>query len=112
MNDGDTGVLELEVIALRRESDCVLSVELADPEKRALPGWKPGAHIDLGLPEHIRQYSLVGDPSDRHSYRIAVLRERSPPGARATCTRSCDLANSSKSAAPATTFRWPAPTVT
>ncbi len=80
MNDGDTGVLELEVIALRRESDCVLSVELADPEKRALPGWKPGAHIDLGLPEHIRQYSLVGDPSDRHSYRIAVLREPESSG--------------------------------
>lgn len=80
MNDGDTGVLELEVIALRQESDCVLSVELADPEKRALPGWKPGAHIDLGLPEHIRQYSLVGDPSDRHSYRIAVLREPESSG--------------------------------
>ncbi|MEE2060315.1 PDR/VanB family oxidoreductase [Rhodococcus artemisiae] len=80
MNDGDTGVLELEVIALRRESDCVLSVELADPEKRALPEWKPGAHIDLGLPEHIRQYSLVGDPRDCHRYRIAVLREPESSG--------------------------------
>lgn len=80
MFDSDTGVLELEVIALRRESDCVLSVELADPEKRALPAWRPGAHIDLGLPDHVRQYSLVGDPEDRRSYRIAVLQEPESSG--------------------------------
>ncbi|MCA1005298.1 PDR/VanB family oxidoreductase [Rhodococcus hoagii] len=78
--DRETGVLELEVVALRRESEDVLSVELADPEQRALPPWSPGAHIDLGLPEHIRQYSLIGDPGHNRSYRIAVLREPASTG--------------------------------
>ncbi|MFF0107693.1 PDR/VanB family oxidoreductase [Streptomyces hirsutus] len=80
MSDSENGVLELEVVALRQESDCVLSVELADPERRLLPAWEPGAHIDLGLPEHVRQYSLVGDPAERHRYRIAVLREPDSSG--------------------------------
>ncbi|WP_069816783.1 PDR/VanB family oxidoreductase [Streptomyces sp. TP-A0874] len=80
MSDSETGVLELEVVALRRESDCVLSVELADPERRLLPAWEPGAHIDLWLPEQVRQYSLLGDPAERHRYRIAVLREPASAG--------------------------------
>ncbi|WAP54753.1 PDR/VanB family oxidoreductase [Streptomyces sp. S465] len=80
MSDSEMGVLELEVVALRRESDCVLSVELADPERRLLPTWEPGAHIDLWLPEQVRPYSLVGDPADRHCYRIAVLREPASAG--------------------------------
>ncbi|GAA4542498.1 PDR/VanB family oxidoreductase [Pseudonocardia xishanensis] len=76
----DEGVLDLEVIELRRESDRVLSVLLADPARRLLPEWAPGAHIDLGLPEHVRQYSLCGDPADRRTYRIAVLREDASRG--------------------------------
>lgn len=80
MIDGGTGILELQVVALRQESDCVLSVELADPDGRLLPAWEPGAHIDLGLPDHIRQYSLIGDPEERRCYRIAVLREPDSSG--------------------------------
>ncbi|MCF7548020.1 PDR/VanB family oxidoreductase [Pseudonocardia sp. WMMC193] len=74
------GVLELEVVELRRESERVLSVLLADPARRLLPAWTPGAHIDLGLPDHVRQYSLCGDPADRRGYRIAVLREPASRG--------------------------------
>jgi ferredoxin-NADP reductase len=41
-----------------------------------LPSWTPGAHVDLHLPGGlIRQYSLCGDPADRSSWRVAVLRE-------------------------------------
>jgi ferredoxin-NADP reductase len=71
----DDGLLDLEVVQLRRESESVLSVTLADLERALLPTWTPGAHLDVTLPGCIRQYSLCGDPADRRSYRVAVLRE-------------------------------------
>src|SRR5262245_22112653 len=74
------GVLDLEVVELRLESDRVMSVVLADPERRVLPAWTPGAHIDLWLPEQVRQYSLCGDPAERRVYRVAVLREEGSRG--------------------------------
>ncbi|MHC1559635.1 PDR/VanB family oxidoreductase [Actinomycetospora sp. C-140] len=71
----DDAVMDLEVVGLRREADGVLSVELRDHRDRLLPSWAPGAHIDLAVGEHVRQYSLCGDPADRRRYRVAVLRE-------------------------------------
>jgi ferredoxin-NADP reductase len=57
-------------------ADGVVAVTLRDPDGDDLPEWSPGAHIDLLLAEElVRQYSLCGDPADRGSYRIAVLRE-------------------------------------
>jgi ferredoxin-NADP reductase len=42
-------------------------------EGRDLPGWEPGAHLDLVLPSGlVRQYSLCGDPADRSSYTVAT----------------------------------------
>ena len=80
MNEELDGVLELRVEQLRRESDGVLSVTLADPEGGVLPAWTPGAHIDLEFPGMVRQYSLCGDPADRFTYRVAVLREEDSRG--------------------------------
>lgn len=74
------GVLELEVTSLRKEADGVLSVTLADPQRRTLPAWEPGAHIDLGTEHVVRQYSLCGDPVDRQQYTVAVLREAASQG--------------------------------
>lgn len=76
----EAGVLDLRVVAMRLESEGVLSLVLADPQWRLLPAWTPGAHIDVGLPDHVRQYSLCGDPADRRSYRVAVLREAESGG--------------------------------
>ncbi|AZQ34292.1 oxidoreductase [Streptomyces cyaneochromogenes] len=42
-------------------------------EGRELPGWEPGAHLDLVLPSGlVRQYSLCGDPEDTSSYTVAT----------------------------------------
>ena len=71
----ETGVLDLRVVQLRIEADRVISLELTDPFGGMLPPWTPGAHIDLLLGDVVRQYSLCGDPADRFSYRVAVLRE-------------------------------------
>jgi ferredoxin-NADP reductase len=70
------GVERLRVRQVRWEAEGVISLTLEDPEGRALPTWTPGAHLDLVLPSGtVRQYSLCGEPSDRGSYTVAVLRE-------------------------------------
>ncbi|MGV9663835.1 PDR/VanB family oxidoreductase [Nocardia niigatensis] len=53
----------------------VIGLLMTAPDGRALPEWRPGAHLDLELPSgKVRQYSLCGDPADRHAYRVAVRR--------------------------------------
>jgi ferredoxin-NADP reductase len=60
----------------------VLELSLCDPAGRPLPAWTPGAHIDLVLGNgQVRQYSLCGKVSDRHSYSVAVLRDAAGRGA-------------------------------
>lgn len=62
-------------------ADGVIALTLEDPGGRDLPGWTPGAHIDLVLSETLtRQYSLYGDPSDRRRWQIAVLRDPASRG--------------------------------
>ncbi|MHA6780348.1 PDR/VanB family oxidoreductase [Pseudonocardia saturnea] len=52
-------------------ADGVVALRLVGPGP--LPRWQPGCHLDVALPSgRRRQYSLTGDPGDRHSYRIAV----------------------------------------
>ncbi|MFF6986635.1 2Fe-2S iron-sulfur cluster-binding protein [Streptomyces sp. NPDC010273] len=69
---------EGELVVEEREfaADGVLALTLRHPLGEQLPAWEPGAHIDVLLgPGLERQYSLCGDPADRTSWRIAVLRE-------------------------------------
>jgi len=64
---------DLVITAREDRADGVISLTLADPGGAQLPGWTPGAHIDLLLDDIVRQYSLCGPPGDQHSWRIAVL---------------------------------------
>ncbi|TRO56933.1 PDR/VanB family oxidoreductase [Streptomyces sp. IB201691-2A2] len=69
---------EAELVVERRDlaAEGVLTLTLRHPRGEELPAWEPGAHIDVVLgPDLERQYSLCGDPADRHSWRVAVLRE-------------------------------------
>ncbi|MEV0557101.1 PDR/VanB family oxidoreductase [Streptomyces sp. NPDC050597] len=69
---------EAELVVERRDlaAEGVLTLTLRHPLGEELPAWEPGAHIDVVLgPDLERQYSLCGDPADRHSWRVAVLRE-------------------------------------
>lgn len=77
----DPDARPLRVVAMRQEAEGVISLELADPTGASLAPWQAGAHIDLwSTPERAGQYSLLGDPGDRDSYRIAVLREEHSGG--------------------------------
>jgi ferredoxin-NADP reductase len=65
-----TRALGLRVAARETVADGVVQLRL---EGRDLPGWEPGAHIDLVLPSGlVRQYSLCGDPADTSSYTVAT----------------------------------------
>jgi ferredoxin-NADP reductase len=67
---------KLVVHARERAADGVVALDLRDPAGGELPAWTPGAHVDLILADGlVRQYSLCGDPADRTTWRIAVLRE-------------------------------------
>ncbi|MFI1459777.1 cytochrome P450 [Nocardia carnea] len=67
----------LTVLDRRTAADGVVSLILGHPDGEDLPGWKPGAHIDVHLgdgPEAlVRQYSLSSAPADRARWRIGVL---------------------------------------
>jgi ferredoxin-NADP reductase len=68
--------VRLRLAEKQKLSDGVIGLILIPNDGGGLPGWTPGAHIDLRLPGGlIRQYSLCGDPADGSSWRVAVLRE-------------------------------------
>ncbi|MGQ4615530.1 2Fe-2S iron-sulfur cluster-binding protein [Nocardia sp. R7R-8] len=73
--------LVLRASTVRPIADDIIEITFTHPDKQPLPGWEPGAHIELRLPSGLsRQYSLCGDPADRSSYVIAVLRAENGRG--------------------------------
>ncbi|HEY3752374.1 MAG TPA: PDR/VanB family oxidoreductase [Pseudonocardiaceae bacterium] len=75
--------MTLDVIVERRDvlADGVVGLTLRRPDNAPMPAWTPGAHVDLLLGNGlVRQFSLCGDPADRSSLRVAVLREQAGRG--------------------------------
>jgi ferredoxin-NADP reductase len=72
---------DLVVSARTVLADGVIALDLVAHNGRDLPAWTPGSHVDLIFPATPddpaieRQYSLCGDPDDRSTWRVAVLRE-------------------------------------
>jgi cytochrome P450/ferredoxin-NADP reductase len=74
----DTALRTLVVGERTEVAEGVVTLALAGAD---LPSWEPGAHVDLLLGNGLtRQYSLCGDPDDRGTYRIGVLREEAGGG--------------------------------
>jgi ferredoxin-NADP reductase len=66
----------VRVVAIREAAIDTLCFELAAADRRPLPPFTPGAHIDVHAPSgQVRQYSLCGDARDASRYTIAVKRE-------------------------------------
>ena len=77
-----SGRIDVDVGGVTRASDGVVSLSLQQRAGIALPEWQPGAHIGVHLPSgRVRQYSLHGDPADRFTYQISVLRVDAGRGA-------------------------------
>ena len=63
--------------------------EFAAVDGGDLPPFDAGAHIDIVIaPEYQRQYSLAGDPADRSTYVLGVLREPKGRGGSALMHRA------------------------
>jgi len=73
--------INMRVVALRYESDGVISVELVAPDNALLPPAEAGAHIDLHLDNGlVRSYSLVTPRCTPTRYVVAVLLDRASRG--------------------------------
>jgi reductive dehalogenase len=73
---GASPVMQVIVSKVDAMSPGVTKYEFSLPDGSDLPAASAGAHIDVVVaPEFFRQYSLSGDPANRKSYQIAVLRE-------------------------------------
>ncbi len=69
-------LMKVRVVDVRDEATDIKSFALAPVHRRELPAYAGGAHTIVQLPDGTRRtYSLCGDPGDRSTYRIAVLRE-------------------------------------
>ncbi|TQE98836.1 MAG: cytochrome P450 [Spiribacter salinus] len=66
---------QVRISGVERAADSVLRLTLVDPRSRRLPGWTPGAHVDVLVGDYVRKYSLCGDPADPYTLQVAVLRE-------------------------------------
>ena len=86
------GFRPLTVASVRRESDSIISLELAEPGGASVPAAQPGQFLTLrlrpdpaGLPL-LRSYSLSGQPGAGR-YRISVKREQHGAGSQFLHTR-------------------------
>lgn len=79
--DTAADTLSVRVADKRLVATDVACLELVRPDGGELPEFTPGAHIALHVPGGwIRQYSLLNDCTERHRYRIGVLREEHSRG--------------------------------
>ena len=79
--NGQSPVLRVQVSRAEAMASDITKYELTALNDQPLPPWQAGAHLDIVVaPEYLRQYSLSGDPADRSTYQIAVLREEGGQG--------------------------------
>src|ERR1700748_3127852 len=73
--------MSLRVASKWREATDIHCFELVDPERRELPPFTAGAHVDVEVePGLVRQYSLCNAPHRRGAYQLAVMRESGSRG--------------------------------
>jgi len=74
-------MLKVRVVRKDIEALDICTVEFKSIDRRPLPAFSAGSHIDVHLPNGlIRQYSLCNAPSERHRYVIAVLKDPATRG--------------------------------
>jgi vanillate monooxygenase ferredoxin subunit len=72
--------IELKVAQVRSLTPNVKMFEFVAADGGDLPPFEAGAHIDVRTAIGVRSYSLANNPTERHRYVTAVLREHSGQG--------------------------------
>lgn len=73
----------IKVVVQRRQEqgNRVLVLDLVNAAGGELPPFEAGAHVDLHLGDGlVRQYSLAGDPGERATYRLGILKDPNSRG--------------------------------
>jgi ferredoxin-NADP reductase len=74
------GLIDVRLTAIRYAARDTNLYELARADGKPLPGYEPGAHIDVHLPNGlVRQYSLI-NPGQTGSYTLGVKRDPASRG--------------------------------
>jgi vanillate O-demethylase ferredoxin subunit len=72
--------IELKVAQVKSLTPNIKMFEFVAADGGELPPFEAGAHIDVKTASGFRSYSLANDPTERHHYVTAVLREHSGQG--------------------------------
>lgn len=79
---------QVRVAEVSREAAGVVRLTLEEPHGRPLPGWTPGAHIDVDVGHYVRKYSLCGESGDPTRLQVAILKDESGRGGSAFIHRT------------------------
>ena len=75
-NAAESPVIQVVISRATKQTADISHYEMKAVDGSELPVWTAGAHLDIVVaPEYLRQYSMCGDPANRSSYEIAVLKE-------------------------------------
>jgi reductive dehalogenase len=89
MPAGEPPVFPVRLVKREDMARDVAKYEFEALDGGELPAFEAGAHIDVVIaPEYLRQYSLSGDPANRHRYQLGVLREAAGRGGSALMHRA------------------------
>ncbi|MDW5444810.1 PDR/VanB family oxidoreductase [Polaromonas sp. SM01] len=97
-------LIEVRVVRKAIEAVDICSLDLASVSGAPLPPFSAGAHIDLHVGGFVRQYSLCNNPSERHRYQVAVLRDPQSRGGSAAIHDGLSLEQTLKISPPRNHF--------
>lgn len=96
--------MKLVVIAKDFVAEQTMRIRFAAAEQSSLPGFSPGAHIELAFAGMKRHYSLTSDTNNLTCYEICVLRSDPGRGGSAYLHDSLKVGDEIEASAPVNAF--------
>ncbi|MEL4503495.1 PDR/VanB family oxidoreductase [Luteococcus sp. H138] len=67
------GQLEVRVRQCEELASGVRRLTFERTDGSDFPAWEPGSHVDVVMPDHVRQYSICSSPRQRRQLQVSVL---------------------------------------